>query len=183
MRKLISYTLIVLFFFNLLGYYGLFFGLQYQNDRRMMRALDSDSYNESEAVTIKIPITVPYAADYQSFERVNGTFEHNGESYRMVKQKLVRDTLLIVCIKDHARKSLNDALTNFVKTFSDQPVGTQSNSKVLSDTGFIKDYVLGTFTLNQSASGWVSVIASKIHLNQFISDYYPSIVHPPESCS
>ena len=35
------------------------------------------------------------------YERVNGEFEHNGEFFKLVKQKLENDTLNIVCIKDH----------------------------------------------------------------------------------
>lgn len=153
MRKLFSIVFVILLLFNFLGYYGLFLGLRYQNTQSLILRLDADDYKSSQTVTIKIPFTVPYATDSREFERIDGEFEHNGEFYRLVKQRLYRDTLSIVCVKDHESKRIMQALSSYVKTFTDKPVDTnQSTAKIISR--FSKDYISTSFELSTSAEGW-----------------------------
>jgi hypothetical protein len=161
------------------GYYGLFVGLQYKNSRTMNQQLDLDNYNEEEAITIKVPISIPYATDSRDFERVTGEFEHHGEFYRLVKQRLTRDTLHIVCVKDQHSTRIHQALASYVKTFSDKPVDSQqSSSKSTSD--FIKDYLAQALSFHQVSSGWQCDLTMGSSLPFFVSDFYSSIVHPPE---
>jgi len=161
-----------------MGYYGVFLGLRYKNDKDMTLRLDAEDYTKSEAITIKIPISIPYAADSKSFERVDGKFEYKGEFYRLVKQKLSQDTLYVVCVKDHKTKLIDEAMTSFVKTFTDKPADTHSNSKIT--IRFIKDYVTHTFELKNESPGWESVVVKQYSSDLFKSTFYPSIVHPPE---
>lgn len=161
-----------------MGFYGVFLGLKYKNDKDMIQMLDAENYSDSETVTIKIPISIPYAADSKSFERVDGKFEHNGEFYRLVKQKLSQDTLYVVCVKDHENKVIDEAMTSFVKTFTDKPADNHSNSKIL--ISFIKDYMPQTFALLQESNGWERDVAKESSYVVFKSAFYPSIIHPPE---
>lgn len=179
MRKLISFGLIGLFLLNVLGYYGLFFGLQYKNNLSINQQLDLDKYNEDQAITIKFPITIPYATDSRDFERVNGEFEYNGEFYRLVKQRLTRDTLHIICVKDLQSKRIHRALTTYVKTFSDKPVdNSQGSSKSTID--FIKDYLPQTLSFTNTLSGWMHELLKPEFVSFFVSEFCSSIIHPPE---
>lgn len=178
MKRLFSIVFVFLLLFNALGYYGLFFGLQYDNDIRLTRRLDAGQYTESETITIKIPITIPYASDSTDFQRVNGVFKHEGEYYRMIKQRLIRDTLHIVCFNDQRSKQLDDAFGRYAKSLSDKPSDTPAGSKA-SGT-FIKDYLIHPFALRPSSEGWVINISKTILTASFISDFHPSIIHPPE---
>ena len=74
--------LTALLLLNVFGYYALFVGLQYRNDLAMTRMFDSGTYEESQTITIKLPLTVPYLSDYKGFERVDGKFWHEGQFYR-----------------------------------------------------------------------------------------------------
>lgn len=179
MRKLISIVFISLFLLNVLGYYGLFFGLQYRNSQKMNSQLDADNYMEEEAITIKVPITIPYATDSKDFERVSGEFEYNGEYYRLVKQRLTRDTLHIVCVKDHQGKRIHQALASYVETFTDKPVDSQHSSSK-STTDLIKDYLTQTLSFSNASAGWEIELPTTRNSPVFVSDYYSSIVHPPE---
>lgn len=161
-----------------MGYYGVFLGLKYKNDKDMIQMLDAENYSDSETITIKIPISIPYAADSKSFERVDGKFEHNGEFYRLVKQKLSQDTLYVVCVKDHENKVIDEAMTSFVKTFTDKPADNHSNSKIL--ISFIKDYMSQTFALLQESNGWERDVVKESSYVVFKSAFHPSIIHPPE---
>lgn len=162
----------------MLGYYGLFFGLHYQNRQELIQRFDAENYSAMEAVTIKVPIAVPYANDSQEYQRVNGEFEHNGEFYHMVKQRLSQDTLYIVCVKDQQSKRINQALTDYVKTFTDKPVDGKSHG--ISLPSFIKEYLVGSYTIKSSSEGWSSNVKHESAPVVFISSFCSSIVHPPE---
>lgn len=178
-RNLISLLLASLLFLNVLGYYGVFLGLHYKNDLSMAEKLDAENYKDSETITIKVPVTVPYATDSRDFERIEGEFEYNGEFYRMVKQKLLQDTLFIVCVKDYENKKINQALSSFVKTFSDTPANHQS-SNTKTALSFIKDYFAHSFSLRNQSLGWESDVAKESRSNILIPAFQCTIIHPPE---
>lgn len=161
-----------------MGYYGVFLGLQYKNDKDMIQRLDSEDYSDAETVTIKIPISIPYAADSKGYERVDGKFEHKGEFYRLVKQKLSQDTLYVVCVKDQENKIIDEAMTSFVKTFTDKPVDSHSNAKIV--VTFIKDYIPQVFAVDHLSFGWETDVVKESTYNFLKSSFYPSIIHPPE---
>ncbi|MFZ5972085.1 MAG: hypothetical protein ACOYXA_10880 [Bacteroidota bacterium] len=178
MKRLITLFLLFLFLLNVLGYYGIFVGLQWQNGRALNARLDSDDYEEFETVTYKIPLTIPYGTDSRDFERVEGTYTFKGETYRLVKQKFHRDTLHIVVIKDEKSQRLNEVLKDYVKTFTDKPEHTKDAAKLSFD--FAKDYLSTTVTVSPESGGWASGVALCLTNPPFISSYFASIIHPPE---
>ena len=178
MRKLTSIVLIILLLFNVLGYYGLFMGLRYQNSQYQLQRLDSEHYTETETVTIKIPLAIPYASDDKDFERVDGEFEHNGEFYRLVKQRLQHDTLFLVCLKDQGSKRIHKALADYVKTFTDKPVDSKQGAKGIPS--LIKEYLCSACSIKHSSAGWALEVYSTSIPESFINSFCPSIIHPPE---
>jgi hypothetical protein len=178
LKKLFSIALIALLLFNMMGYYGLFVGLQYKNDVSMAEKFDADTYEASQAVTLRIPLTVAYMPDERDFRRVDGTFEYRGEFYRLVKQKYAHDTLTVVCIKDNEHKRMHNALADYVKTFTDESSGQQNNGKV--EISFIKDYIIQSFSMSTSTCGWEAEVIHNTRGNLLLSSFTPSVVHPPE---
>ena len=178
MKKIFSIAFTALLLLNVMGYYGVFLGLQYKNNKDMLHRLDRNDYRDSEAITIKIPISIPYASDVDEFQRVDGIFEYEGEFYRLVKQKLFQDTLHVVCVKDFQNKRIDDAITSFVKTFTDQPVDQQSNGKIV--VGFMKDFISQTFTVQQRSTGWEADVTKESSYRLLKSSFSSSIIHPPE---
>lgn len=176
MKKVVSILLVVLLLLNVMGYYGFFLGLKYQHSQQITQRLDSENYNQSETVTFRIPLAVPYYGD-TGYQRVNGEVEHRGEFYRLVKQKLQKDTLYIVCIKDVRGKHIQKALKDYVKTFADQSA-EKSGAKSLPS--FIKDYMPTSFTLFASAGGWSAVLHRAEVVDTLVSPYSTSIKPPPE---
>jgi len=176
-RKGFSIVFVILLLLNVLGYYGVFMGLRIQNDLSMVQRLDSESYGESETVTLKIPVAIPYAMDDIEFKRVDGKIEHEGEFYRLVKQKLSQDTLTIICIKDNKARKISEAFTSYVKTFTDNQ-SDHSTSKI--SISLTKDYIAQTFELRNISNGWVMDVVKEGHCVNLIPSYFSSIVHPPE---
>jgi hypothetical protein len=177
-RKSLSIVLIILLLFNVLGYYGLFIGLRYQNSQDLLQRLDHERYAETETVTIKIPLAIPYASDDKDFERVDGEFEYNGEFYRLVKQRLQHDTLFLVCLKDQGSKRIHKALADYVKTFTDKPVNAKHGAKGLPS--FIKEYLSTTCPIKHASLGWGQPVYATGISGSFVDSFCSSIIHPPE---
>jgi hypothetical protein len=169
-KKLLTLFLLALFLLNVLGYYGVFVGLQVKSGQVMRERFDSESYSADQEVTIKVPITIPYATDSRGYERVDGEFEHNGQIYRLVKQKLQSDTLFIVCVKDNQAEKINQALEDYVKTFTDKPVSSKKGNA--SSFQFSKDFISNSTEIKSSAAGWnvplsfVGIINSYLFISQ-----------------
>lgn len=181
MRKLVSIVMLFVFLLNVLGYYGIFIGLRLKNVQELVQRLDSNTYSQSETFTFEIPLTVPYYTNSQSeYQRVDGEFEHNGEVYRLVKQKLTQDALYVVCVKDQGSKNINQALADYVKTFSDKPESGKQGAKTITAPSLIKDYISFTIAIDNNSFGWESITTNPISLKNLIPTFSPSFVHPPE---
>jgi hypothetical protein len=159
--------MLVLFLLNVLGYYGVFMGLQFVNQKEMQALFDDSNFLPEEEITIKVPITIPYATDSREFTRVDGEFEHEGEVYRMVKQRYISDTLHIVCVKDNTSKEIKQALTDYVKTFTDKPSSEKGSTKTLQN--FIKDYISCSTVLQSGENGWNNILNYRAHTSVYES--------------
>ena len=178
MRKSASIFLVVLMLFNVLGYYGVFVGLRYKTTSDLVQRLDKGDYDSQETVTIRVPMSIPYVTGSDEYVRVDGEFAYKGEVYRLVKQRYANDTLYAVCIKDHAGKQIDRALTDYVKTFGDKPADAHSHGKAISIQ--LQDYITQTFSIGQFTQGWTRCVCLRNDLPEFFPSYYPSIIHPPE---
>jgi len=179
LKRLLAISLIAILLLNTMGYYVILLSMQYRHDAAVIKALDADHYEASNAVTLKFPISVPYLSDNNDFERVDGLIVHDGEHYRLVKQKYAKDTLTIVCIRDTERKKINDDMSEYVKSFTDKASGQTNSTKQSID--FIKDYLPQYIAVNSLTFGWESKIQYLSFSNVLISSFEPSVVHPPEN--
>ena len=141
----------------------------------MRQHFDDENFIHQE-VTFKLPLTVPYSTDSKEYSRVDGEFEHNGEVYRLVKQRLQSDTLYIVCVKDITTKRINQALTDYVKSFTDKPINSKGNSKTIQN--LIKDFLCCSISIKKQTDGWEKTISF-----HFIEHHYElvtsSLTGPP----
>lgn len=144
----------------------------------MKTRFDNEEYARTEEITIKVPLTVPYATDSREFTRVDGEFEHQGDVYRMVKQRLKSDTLYIVCVRDNASKDIKQALEDYVKTFTDKPVSEKSNSK--TSQNLIKDYIVSSITLQTISEGWNKVFTQGTQARGYNSHNIQLTSPPPK---
>lgn len=131
MRKVLSYAILILFLFNVGGYYLVFVGLNLRADQALKTKINNDTFNHEETFLFKIPVTLPYPIN-SNFERAIGEFEHNGEFYRLVKQKFENDTIHVVCIKDNQKRHLKKIMLDFTKQSNDIPTASNTASNLLS---------------------------------------------------
>jgi hypothetical protein len=94
-----------------------------------------------------------------------------------VKQRLTSDTLYIVCVRDKQSKDIQEALTNYVKTFTDKPLDNHSKS---TTADFSKDYCSPVFSMDHLSSGWSVAVVRQTSILILNSTFCPSITLPPE---
>ena len=160
----------------MLGFYGVFIGLRYKTSQDLIQRLDADDYAEAETFTIKVPMTLPYQENQDTFERVNGEIEYHGNVYRFVKQKLLHDTLYIICLNDSQAKHINNAMHDYVKTFADKTADSKQSIKVFS---FIKDYLPTEILLTSDIAGWNHQLSMNSLSKDLVLSTYISIQSPP----
>ena len=177
MKRIVSIFLTLLLLLNVMGFFGIFLGAKYSNTQQLISDFDNDNYSHMQTVTFKIAVSVPYVTETE-FQRVDGEIEHNGEFYRVVKQRYANDSLYIVCVKDVESKHISQALNDYVKTFTDKPVDGKSHTTPLPS--FIKEYLVGTYTIKSSSEGWSSNVRHESAPVVFIPSFCASIIHPPE---
>ena len=101
---------------NALGYYPVYLAMQWKAQSEMKARLDAHLFEEDELFTIKIPINLPYWTETrQAPERIDGQIQYNGDFYKLYKQEIIADTLVVLAVKDHSEKALFTALTEWVK--------------------------------------------------------------------
>jgi hypothetical protein len=151
LKRIVAIVCLVIFLFNVVGYYGVYLSLRLSANTELRQKLDNQAYNEDETITVKIPFTLPYQSDWEDYKRVDGDFEKNGEFYNLVKQKVERDTLVIVYIKDHKEKNLFESLTEFVHANTDTPISKKAGKLIES---FAKDFLSTRNELQTASIGW-----------------------------
>jgi hypothetical protein len=182
-KRAFATGMLALILLNSLGYYGIFVGIKVKNTREVQGSFDREDYSGNEALTFAVPLTVPYyTSPTAEYERVDGEFERNGEVYRLVKQKLYRDTLYVVCVKDDQEKKINQDMTDYVKTFSDKPTDSKHQSNKLFQC-FSKEFVQTLIKVQSGNTGWDHLISFKISTDRFIDQNAFEIFSPPRILS
>jgi hypothetical protein len=163
-----------------MGYYLIVLGLELSHDATMSGTLDDDVYDTSRTVTLRIPMSLPYQYDNPEFMRVEGKFVHNGESYRLIKQKYEGDVLTVVCIKDHQDKKIQNALSDVAGTFADPSNSTDVPSGKLISY-FIKEYLCSRCVVTSDTSGWVLDLVRSVTSSALEEAHFRLVAQPPEA--
>ncbi|NOT75883.1 MAG: hypothetical protein HOP08_13235 [Cyclobacteriaceae bacterium] len=174
MRKAIALFFLFIITLNIAGYYLVFEGWKYHNS---ISSVDDERSNSQELI-IEIPISVPYVTQEKEWEKADGQFEYQGELYKIVKQKIGLDAVLIACVKDHEGNRINQQQEELAQAFSDKPVDAKQNVKTVP--GFIKEYISNIVSVKSSVVGWSLEVAYISALQSLVPTFSPSIVHPPE---
>jgi hypothetical protein len=168
--------MLVLFLLNALGYYGILQGFK----AKSMIAWETAETGEGlgSTVTFKIPLTVPYGVDSGEYQKTEGQFEYNGEVYQLVKQKLEKDVLYIVCAKDETSSMWGRAIADYVMSFSDTQDDSSESSAV--QPNLIKDFISLSIALTRQTDGWHMTVPQSGRIAHFADTFCASFVHPPE---
>lgn len=181
MKKTFCIVLVLLHLLNVVGGYWLFDTLQRLSTAQLAQSFDIDSYAGSQAITIKLPVSAGSTSRHENYERVDGEFQYEGETYRLIKQKFYRDTAYIVCYKDKKSVAIKDALEEYVKSFTDNPAEKKTDGK--KHPSFAKDYIGFQDVLLPALHEVKQVTGFTSYLNWCPVVYDLSVDHPPEVVS
>jgi hypothetical protein len=151
-KKAFAFVMLFIFLFNVGGYYLVLWGLKSKANQELNSRIERNDYSKEETIELRIAMSLPYPLQARGFERVKGKFEHNGEFYELVKQKIENDTIVIVCIKNREAKQVVEAITDYVQLANDLP-GTAKKtlnffSKHLKEYNGVADLTLETNTVS-----------------------------------
>lgn len=156
---------------------GLSFYLSQEADNRIEARLNDLSIQKN-FITFKIPLHLPYLTDQDQFEPADGEINVRGEIYKLVKKKISRNTLYVICIdhKEKTRIAKNDS--DYFNKINDL---TSDNSKKAEVKPVKADYLLQ----DQSTSPTPLTVFHKSAYTNYLSDtllrgHFPNIASPPE---
>ena len=143
LKKTLSIILLGLFLFNCFGYKLLMNYIENRADQQMEEQLDNNDYDESQLVSIKVPITyLPYYNNSKTFERIDGQIEIHGTPYKYVKRRIYNDSLELLCIPNTTAMQLRTTRNEIFKFVNDLQAGKKSDSHPRSfKVPSINDYI------------------------------------------
>ncbi|HEY2728098.1 MAG TPA: hypothetical protein VGI61_13055 [Parafilimonas sp.] len=128
MKKIAAILLLVLLLFNFIGYRFLFDALQQKANKQLVAKIDKSDYDESNLITVKISLSMPYLTNWNDFKRTDGEITLNGKIYHYVKEKVYNGELILMCLPDEQKMNLQTAKNDFFKTQNDLQNNTSKNS-------------------------------------------------------
>ena len=142
-KKTLSIILLGLFLFNCFGYKLLMNYIERRADQQMEEQLDNNDFDESQLVSIKVPITyLPYYNNSKTFERIDGQIEILGTPYKYVKRRIYNDSLELLCIPNTTAMQLRTTRNEIFKFVNDLQAGKKSESHSRSfKVPSINDYI------------------------------------------
>lgn len=179
MKRTVTFFLIFVILLNSTGYLAVLVLLRYQTKVSLSKQLDNEERNRSQELVFEVPISLPYAPDQTEFVRVDGEFAYEGKIYHIVEQKYARDTLYIVCIKDEKSAELEMALTDYVKSFTDQRSDVQKQSKSIFNFSFLKEYITLENFSSQPMTGWSLQLVYVNESAQVLLELLKRVATPP----
>jgi hypothetical protein len=120
----------------MVGYRAWFYYVERKADITMESRLDLNQYDESDLLSLTIPLNNPYQIEQTRFERINGEINFQGKTYKLVKRKVTDGNLVLLCIPDSHKMVLKKAKTEF----GNETSGLTSNSKNSSGSGTQKNF-------------------------------------------
>jgi hypothetical protein len=129
-------------FFNWYGYQLLSAYWEQRSNSKLEARLDHNEYDESQLVSIKIPVTnLSYYNSSTTFERVDGAVDVGGVQYKYVKRRLFKDSLELLCIPNMTAMKLRQTKNDFFRQVNDLQQPSNQGKKHNSATKDIsKDY-------------------------------------------
>jgi hypothetical protein len=95
----------------------------------MQSRLDDNSYDESQLISIKLPVThLSYYTNSEEFVRVNGSIEIEGVQYKYVKRRIYNDSLEVLCLPDRTTAGIQAFKNDFFRLVNGFQAGSDKHT-------------------------------------------------------
>jgi hypothetical protein len=177
MRKIVSILLVVLLLINASGYYLISIGLSI-HDKEQSLKLSNDEYSGSDAIIIKLPLSLPYSTNDDSYETADGKILFNNETYRIVKKRMTNDTVFIVCVRDQIEGKIRMQMNDLAKSQTDSP---QNHKQASTSFSCVKVYLATSCSLGNISAPWTIEIGYRSTQFQYTYLFESFILQPPQA--
>ncbi|MBX3254725.1 MAG: hypothetical protein KF862_11340 [Chitinophagaceae bacterium] len=158
--------------------------LHQQNSRRTLQIIEKGYYTDDELILVKVPVLLPYATNWNEYERYDGEIEWGGVHYNYVKRKVLNDTLYLLCLPDIERTRLTNAHNRYAGKMNDLSSSSQKGKEiVVKITVSSTDYIQSRDMYNlqepeiTARSKYYDVSTSLIHT------FSDCIIQPPDTAA
>lgn len=93
--------------------------------------MDQNNYDESDLITIKTKLNLPYYTGSNQYERVYGSINIEGADYQYVKRRVHNDTLELLCLPNQTSTKLRAVHNELTKALADGQASTPKKSTTI----------------------------------------------------
>ena len=129
LRKIAAILLLVILLFNWVGYRLFSDFLQHRSNIQLEAKLDKNEYKEDQLIEIKVPLHLPYQQNWSDFERFDGEIDVDGIHYKYVKRKIQNDSLVLLCLPNEGKQTIEKAKGDYFKIVNDIAPSSQKKSE------------------------------------------------------
>ena len=154
MKRVASILLLGILLFNWGGYRLFTDYLENRADSRLEASLDLNNYNESELISIKVAANLPYLANSENYERIDGEITIKGIHYKYVKRRLYNDSVELLCIPNIAKIGVQNARDDFFRLANDLTTDNSSSKKSTGNHTHLAKFSVQDFTDDHHSFAW-----------------------------
>jgi hypothetical protein len=165
LRKTAAILLLTILLFNWVGYRFFSDFLQHRADLQLEARIDKNDYENDRLVEIRIPLNLPYQANWQSFERFDGEIDVDGVHYKYVKRKIYNDSLILLCLPNEDKQNIEKAKGDYFKIVNDINSGSQKKS---DNNNVSFKNILSEFFVNQAP--WLIADYEYLHTKHVVGE-------------
>jgi hypothetical protein len=119
LKKITAILFLGIMLFNGFGYRILSNYFDQKASDHLVSLIEQNNYDESDLISVKTPINLPYYSNSPKFERVDGEMEINGIVYQYVERRVYNDSVEIRVLPNQDRLHIKNAKESFDKLASD----------------------------------------------------------------
>ena len=169
--------------FNIIGYKFVANYFDGKATRELQALLDENKFKESELISFKLPLSLPYSINSKEFVSIQGNIDINGVNYQYVKKRIYNDTLEILCVPNVTKSLIKNTKDDFTKQLND--IANAGGSKKSSSNQLVK-FSVSDFTEENHFTIFTCLYLSKLKHNAnhaMVSsfDFLQSVEQPPEA--
>lgn len=105
--------------FNMFGYQLIIAYWQQCNYAHVEARIDENKYSDTDLISIKVSLNLPYYTGSAEFERAYGSIKIDGVDYEYVKRRVYADTLEVMCLPNHQKTKLTTVSNEITKAVAD----------------------------------------------------------------
>lgn len=183
MKKGVAILLLIVLLFNIVGYKFVANYFEQKATIDLQASLDQHKYKESELISFKLHLNLPYISSSSEFESVEGNIDINGINYQYVKKRFYNDTLEILCVPNYTKSTIKESKNEFAKQLNGIAA---SNSSKKSPSNLIVKSSFSDLIQEHHFNFYHNIYTSKLKHGSYLHiyssfDFLKGLEQPPEA--